>query len=110
MARPKKNLAEKHSCVLPPIRCTEAERESIKNKANKLGVSMSAYVRHISLNGKITVQKSKYDFDLINQIRKIGVNINQQTKRLNGTGEVSPELQSLWKKLDLVLDEIISTG
>ena len=110
MARPKKNLSEKHTCVIPPIRCTTSERNDIKAKAKSLGLTMSEYIRRMAIDGKIVKQQSKYDFEFINQIRRIGVNINQQTKRLNGTGEVSPELKSLWSKLNSVLEDILETA
>ena len=107
MARPLKETHEKNSCVLPPVRCTGDERQDILTKAQSLGLSLSEYIRQMALNGKVVIKQSKYDVDLIDQIRRIGINLNQQTKRLNGTGEVSPELKQCWSKLNGLLDDIL---
>jgi len=109
MTRPKKIIAEKNNQVLPPIRCSESERLNIRLNAEKLDMSVSEYVRSMALNGKITIQQSRHDFELVDQLRRIGVNINQQTKKLNGLGKVSPELQNLWLKLDQLLNQILSS-
>ena len=70
-------------------------------------MTLSAYIREAAINKKIVVKKSKWDTSLILQLRRIGVNINQQNRKLNYTGNVSPELQRLWAKLSNLLDHII---
>lgn len=109
MTRTQKKPAPKNDKVLPPIRCSEDERRAIREKADRLGLSVSEYVRSMALKGKITVKQDRYDFDLVNQLQRLGVNINQQTKKLNATGEAPPELKKLWGKLEGLLDHIIKT-
>lgn len=109
MARPLKNDEEKLTRRLPHIRCTEGEYAAFLSKAAQAGMSLSEYVRQMAMNGKIVIQQSKFDFELADQLRRIGVNINQQTRRLNMSGRVSPELRSLWAKLETILDQILET-
>lgn len=99
--------SQKFNKVLPPIRCTEQEKNKIYEQSLKAGLSLSEYIRQMALNGKIMVKQSDVDFETVQQLRKIGVNINQQTKKLNATGKVNYELTNLWKKLDGLLDTII---
>ena len=109
MARPLKNDAEKFTRRLPHIRCTEGEYAALLGKAAQAGLSLSEYVRQMAMNGKIIVRQSKVDFTLVDQLRRVGVNLNQQTRRMNLGGTVAPELRTLWEKLDKLLDQIIET-
>lgn len=110
MARPKKNVAEKQDSRFPTVRCTKGELASLKTRAAQAGMTMSEYVRTMALNGKVTVKQNKYDFELVDQLRRVGVNINQQTKIANATGELPPGLRSLWRRLEGILDEIINAA
>jgi len=49
-------------------------------RAKKLGLSVSEYIRRMALNRKITV---KTDVEMLMQVRKIGVNINQIARKIN---------------------------
>ena len=109
MARPKKSPAEKFSKQLPPVRCTEGEYATIQARAAQANVTMTEYLRQMALKGKIMVQQSKHDFAVADQLRRIGVNINQQTRIANATGEFPPELRRLWVTLEGLLDDIINT-
>ncbi len=107
MARPIKDDATKLSHSLPSIRCTEAERNLIETNARKAGLSLSEYVRQMVLKGKIVIRESNCNLEAVHQIRKLGVNLNQQTRKLNATGIIPVELKSLWQKLDAVLDNML---
>lgn len=107
MARPTKDEATRLSHTLPPVRCTAEEKKQIQTKSDELGLSISEYVRQMVLNGQIIIKHSKADFELTQQLRKLGVNLNQQTKKLNGTGVMPVELTTLWKKLEQTLDKMM---
>ena len=109
MARPKKSVHEANDHVLPPIRCTASEKEHIRMRAFKSGLTVSEFVRNMALNGKIIVQQSSHDFEMVEQLKRIGVNINQQTRRLNTTGEIPDQLYGIWDRLDMILNKIMST-
>lgn len=107
MSRPTIEGSEKLSAVLPPIRCTEDEKTLIRARSNQSGLSMSEYVRQMALMGKIVVKESSFNPELIGQLRKLGVNLNQQTKKLNSTGVMPIELVTLWRKLETVIDDLM---
>lgn len=107
MSRPTIDSGEKLSAVLPPIRCTEDEKTLIKARSNQSGLSMSEYVRRMAVHGKITVRESSFNPELIGQLRRLGVNLNQQTKKLNATGVMPIELTTLWRKLETIIDNLM---
>ena len=108
MPRPtEKNRNNVLSQVLPPIRCTVEEKQKIYDLSQKAGLSISAYVREMAIKGKIVVRQNDVDFESVQQLRKLGINLNQQTKKLNATGIMPYELKSLWKKLDNLLDKLL---
>jgi len=107
MARPVKDDSERLKKNLPPIRCTEGEFAAIQSRAAQAGMTMSAFVRQMALKGKIVIQENSHDFAVADQLRRIGININQQTRIANATGEFPPELHRLWRRLERILDDII---
>lgn len=107
MARPTKDETKKQNTVLPPIRCTAEEKAQINQKAEQADMSLSEYVRHMALKGKIILKQSLVEFTYLEQLRKIGVNINQQTKALNATGRIPEELPRLWVKLEALMDKMM---
>jgi len=106
MARPQKKEGEKLNRQLPPARCTQAEYILIQSKAAQAGIGISEYLRRTALSGKVVVQQSQTDFELLFQLKKIGVNLNQQTRVLHETGRVTDQLWQIWLKLDALLDTL----
>lgn len=107
MARPTLEDAAKMSHTLPAVRCTEVEKKHIKSKAAEAAISLSEYIRRMVFDGKIIIRQSNADFETIQQLRKLGVNLNQQTKKLNSTGAMPVELKAVWQKLETVLDKMM---
>lgn len=111
MARPTKDDAAKLSRSLPPVRCTEDEIKSIQSKARQAELSLTEYIRRMVFKGKVIIREHNgCDPELFTQVRKIGINLNQQTKKLNATGAMPQELKSLWSKLDALLDQLLEKG
>ncbi len=107
MARPRKEAAEKLTSRLPHIRCSERDLSRIQSKADQAGLSLSAYVRRMALDGEIIVRQARTDFELSHQLKRIGVNLNQQTAKFHATGQAPKGLDSLWSKLETVLDQML---
>ena len=107
MARPREKDPDRLDSVLPPTRCTKAELARINARAAQAGMTRSAFVRHAVLNGKIIVHQARTDFETADQLRRIGININQQTRKLHETGQVPEELRRLWAKLETALDHVL---
>jgi len=82
---------------------TEEEKEKIIEKARYCNLDISGYLRKISLEGVII----KRDYSWMNDVNKIGVNINQIAKKVNQQNGILEkdfeELQSEVEKLSSLL-------
>jgi Bacterial mobilisation protein (MobC) len=90
MARKKQLEAEKRHCIMP-MRCTEAA---------------SAYVRSMALTGQVIVQQSVLpDYALVEQWRRVGVNLNQLTHLANAGKDLPrDELVRVLAQVEALLD------
>lgn len=83
---------------------TDEELELFEKKFKKtIFTSKSDYIRDSILNGIIIIKDYTHYKELINEINKIGVNINQIAKIANASGEL---YQSQMAKLLLEMDKI----
>ena len=91
------------------VRITINEQTKIKNKANELGLSVSAYMRKSALNQRIII---KTDKEMVRQIQFIGNNINQIAHRLNINSDmlnyfdVYTQMEEYKEMLQLIIDKI----
>ena len=108
MARPKKNTAEKLTRRLPHIRCTENEYASIQARAAQTSMTMSEYVRRMALSGQVIVQENQTDFELIQQLKAIGNNLNQLTRKAHVREEYPEGLPEVFERLQLVFDKLLT--
>jgi len=113
MGRPKKTGSEKREKRLPHVRCTEAEYQSAFGHAKSAGVSLSEYMRELATTGRVVANDQPsvdqmIPFELVNQLQKVGVNINQLTRVAHATGgELPKALADAGEDLQSVLDQII---
>jgi hypothetical protein len=94
MTRPRKGrddqLSEMLRCRLRP-----AEYLRIQRAAQKADMSLSDYVRAMLLSGQVIVrQMQSLDPEAFDQLRRIGINLNQAVHKLHATGRIPPELAS----------------
>ena len=85
------------------VRLTVEERVSVMGKADKAGLSVSEYLRRAALGQtiKAPAQQSGLDFETRNELRRVGVNLNQMAKVMNSGGQVPPaSLDEAMTKLD----------
>ena len=97
MARPKKDrdIARTH---LIAFRLTDLEYELVTEKAKEAGVSASAFIRNLLLDGNVTI---RYEIvadipelqRLTAELGKIGNNLNQIAKYFNMGGVRSKSMQ-----------------
>jgi len=74
------------------FRVTEAERDMILEKMRLLHTNnLAAYLRKMSIDGYIIAVDHSDLKAIAAQIQKIGVNVNQITRRVNTTGNVYAE-------------------
>lgn len=87
MTRPRKDpTTAKATAVL--VRLTIDEKSHLENTAKKARLSMSEYIRRVSLSGKISdkskdLQASRMDAETLAELARIGNNINQIAFKLN---------------------------
>jgi hypothetical protein len=92
------------------VRLTDEDRAAICANAQKAGLRLSEYVRRVAVAGHIVhVQQSGYGMALAHQLRHIGVNLNQLMPIAHLNGEVPPEMDSVFRKLETLLDRILRT-
>lgn len=100
MARPKLSPQERHSEQINiPLRPADLAR--LHDSADKAKTTVTDFVRASALGHRFTVMQSDApDTETIEQLRRIGVNLNQIAKRMNERKSVSSS------KLDTALDDL----
>jgi hypothetical protein len=78
------------------VRLYTEDKLKIKEKALLSGIRLSDYIRKCALDYKII---PKADYDLRSQINRIGVNINQVTRKINSFSDI--------KNNHKILDELV---
>lgn len=95
-----------------PVKISNSEKEEIKDRAQKLGMTVSAYMRTAALKQKIII---KTDKEMVRQIKYIGHNINQIAHQYNMRGEnldgiaivdAYTQMEEYKQLLQLIIDEI----
>ena len=79
------------------VRFTESEFDTISSGAKSAGMSLSAYVRHLAVCGKVDVHyRLAHDSEdlgaILAQLGKIGSNLNQIARYYNRGGHSSEDL------------------
>lgn len=110
MARPRKATADRHSeTVCFTIR--QVDLVTVRQRAAAAGLSLSAYIRTLLLNRKLAVPSPRaLDHDTYDQLRRIGVNLNQAVHRLHVTGRPSAALISAADAVERFITEHLDHG
>ena len=110
MGRPKKKLAERRGTALS-FRVTAAERLKIEEAARRAGLSASDYARARLLTGKLIIRENRrLDYAAFDQLRRIGVNLNQLTRLANRTGFIAPKIETVLREIERLIAREISPG
>lgn len=115
MARPKKTVDERRRRG-SGIRFTDEEFAVVAAKADALGTTVSAYVRDAALNRPLprvvepAAGSLALSFSLANELRRVGVNLNQIARLSHMGVERSEELTPLLEDIRLVLSRIHGPG
>lgn len=111
MARPRKPTHDLRSeTVRFTVRPSEYLR--IQHGAAAAGESVSDYARDMVLKGRVVVSQAprKLDHAAFDQLRRIGVNLNQAVHKLHATGRMPPELARAAAAIERILLETIGDG
>lgn len=106
MARPKKEDSEKLTKSLPPVRCSENDYRAIDARAKQVSLSMSEFIREAALGHKIIVRQSNTNFDLVQELKRSGNNLNQLAKLYHSTNKEPFELREALSRHERVLHKI----
>jgi hypothetical protein len=103
MARPRKELGDLRSETLA-IRLTSAERIRVEQAALAAGLTASDYARGLVLSGRVVVrQNRKLDHAAFDELRRIGVNLNQLTRLAHQRGRFPAGLSDVFATLERIL-------
>lgn len=113
LARPKgrpRKPAEQQLQARRMVRLSHADNARITERAAAAGLSVSAYLRQMALSGSVTVAPpSPLDFETRQELRRIGVNLNQIAKAMNAGRQVPPAaLAAATAKLDAIFDVLLT--
>lgn len=107
MARPRINDNDKRT-VQVNIRLTEGENAKATAFAQASGMTPANWIRRIIFTGKFPPLKlSTIDAALYRELKKIGVNLNQITHRIN-QGDLPKEILSHQMELTAILNKILN--
>ena len=107
MARPRKPTDER---LTERIEFTLRRSDFLRaaQDAEKAGMTRTAYARQQFLSGRVVVvQSHQLDYATFDQLRRIGVNLNQLTRLANQNEELPPGLSELCALIQRFLMENI---
>lgn len=82
------------------IRLNEEENRILKENAAKVGKTESGYIRNLILGYKPKEQPTEIIFEMMNQIRAIGTNLNQIARKANTLDMIDvPYYKSVYEKI-----------
>jgi len=107
MARPKKPTTDRRAQWIK-ARVSPAEHAEILLRAAGASLSSSEFLRRAALSTEVVVQHAPAaDFETVDQLRRIGVNLNQLARVANKTGYMPDGLEEALAKVDQLLDRMI---
>lgn len=108
MARPSKSAAEKRALIVS-FRVTPRERDALSAKALAGGVALSEFARAAALHRPLPPARQAQNADpaafvLADQLRRVGVNLNQLTRLSHMGSEHNAMLVRLLGEIGAILD------
>jgi len=104
MSRPKKQIKRDHHFT---IHLTGDEYKMIKNKANRMKMPVSVFLR-TAADRSVLIEPDLIKVKLLSELSKIGSNLNQISKKVNQEGiNLSKEQKNVLNELYLKINEII---
>ena len=89
------------------LRLTKSDYNSVKEKADILGISPTQYAREMVLNGSIKSRYTLEELDLIRKVAGMANNLNQIARQANKSGfaQVSVEIVNIALQIKQLLDD-----
>lgn len=89
--RPAKEKAKLSTSI--NLKLTEADFNKIREKAEKLGMKATQYVREMVLKGSVKSRFTIEELDLIRKLAGIANNLNQIAKKANQAGYIKEAIE-----------------
>ncbi len=106
MARPRKPTQSKR-CAWIGYRVTADDKARIVAQAERAGLRLGEYARRSALTTEIKIQPTpRADFETADQLRRLGVNLNQIARAVNTGGQLPAYLERLCERIETTLDKI----
>ena len=111
MARPRKRNEEQLS-EQRNVRLSKGEAARLRALARAGRISASEVVRRLIREGRIEVRRTREPpVEVVVELSRQGVNLNQMAHKLNATGQLVPEeLSRTLDRLNALLDEVQGGG
>lgn len=109
MARPPKQKDLRRSHVIS-YRLTDSEYARLAHRAAATNTRVNELAKTLALTKSETLKVEtfmRYDPMLINELNRIGHNLNQMIKRFHMTGRISPHMEALCDRIDQLIDQAI---
>ncbi len=89
------------------LKLTEEDFKTVKEKAEKLGMKATRYVREMTLKGGIKSRFTLEELDLMRKLAGMGNNLNQIARQANksGFGQVGVEVVNIALQIKQLLDD-----
>src|SRR5688572_1987491 len=82
------------------FRLTPAERLQVESAAVAAGLTASEFARKLALRGKVVIEQGRaLEPAVFEELRRIGVNLNQATRIANQAGHIPARLESILAQL-----------
>lgn len=99
----------KRNCRID-LRLTKAEQVQLNKKAKKAGLTVSAFIRHAIAETEVKEAPPADVPALLMEMKRIGYNLNQMTRRINGHGfGDAQQLKRLEEDLQKAEHAVLST-
>lgn len=92
------------------IRVTISEKELIRKKSEKEGLSLSDFIRQNALKGYVLTTSKEQETESNNSVDRrtiigLATNLNQLTKHINSTHEIHSDLQACLKAITAIINK-----
>ncbi len=108
MARPRKQTAAKRHHVIS-FRLTPEEHANLAERAARTGQNLGDFVRASAFKSRVVVSEAPpaLPVEVLAELNRIGVNLNQIARVANATGNIPPGLPPLLFRLNAFLDKAL---
>lgn len=104
MARPRKSPEDRRALRVA-FRLSAPDAEALAARAQAAGMPIGVFAREMALSGRVSVSRAEGPaFETLDQLRRIGVNLNQLTRAYHRRGVLPPDhLRGLCERIEALI-------